>query len=603
MKYNKNMKSFLKSKLKLIYFLAAIVMVLVVFAYVFFLRPVKVSLDYRDGNHETLKVCLKDVDEIVLSQKAGYCWSANKDYPTVLDLKDIGNDVTLYQILDIDKICFDRVDDEIYFSILGGGIINRKIEDSNIYVKDNALYQKEIILVDFADLVNQDVEVTYQLEKNNIVCRYQDDETIILDLYDLIEAQNKEVDLYIRDTDLLFSNDDLLVDLDMFALQENLQYYIKDGYLCYHSLDSDADGEIIDLTFISNQDIQYYNGDYVYYVNDNLKYLWKIDSLKSDTKVNNKFYRDLTIEKMNQLAQDIGAKDTLFNTPSGYDETIMNNTTAKDLVSLVLYASKNEILNQAWSLAKYTVDKSVFKRDLTVHSSIFYDDEVNNLANYYTIIAGKTGSWVATRHSLGAIVLDEKTNKKYIVFSSTCYDDLHKIDRYSAAKALVDIAIYLQENSLSHITDSNQIRDEKIRKHVKKLEKEIEYMRNGCVVLYPDADFDISKLFESNYYIYGKNDDEKIQSFSMSKIADVLVSTDYINDTKTKITLVKDDMVEGSGPKFKVGDTLTYQDALRVIMLPSSNTMAHGLARYTGMAILHQKQAISQYESILRYHW
>lgn len=74
---------------------------------------------------------------------------------------------------------------------------------------------------------------------------------------------------------------------------------------------------------------------------------------------------------------------------------------------------------------------------------------------------------------------------------------------------------------------------------------------------------------------------------STSKTMTMLCALDYIEDTKKKTLAVKSsDISSGSGSTFYAGDTLTMYDALRIMMMESSNTMANAIARTVGGIIL-----------------
>ena len=74
---------------------------------------------------------------------------------------------------------------------------------------------------------------------------------------------------------------------------------------------------------------------------------------------------------------------------------------------------------------------------------------------------------------------------------------------------------------------------------------------------------------------------------STSKVMTMLCALDFIRDAKAEtVTVKKGDISGGSGSKFLEGDTLTMHDALRIMMMQSSNTLANTIGRTIGERIL-----------------
>ena len=67
----------------------------------------------------------------------------------------------------------------------------------------------------------------------------------------------------------------------------------------------------------------------------------------------------------------------------------------------------------------------------------------------------------------------------------------------------------------------------------------------------------------------------------------MICALDFIRDTRAEtVTVKKADISDGSGSKFFEGDTLTMHDALRIMMMESSNTLANAIGRTIGERIL-----------------
>lgn len=81
---------------------------------------------------------------------------------------------------------------------------------------------------------------------------------------------------------------------------------------------------------------------------------------------------------------------------------------------------------------------------------------------------------------------------------------------------------------------------------------------------------------------------------SLVKLVTAMLVLDHIQDLSRTFTVEAEDMVGGSGANLKVGDTLTVEDALHNLLIPSSNRAAQGLARMVGRQLLHKRQPDDQ---------
>lgn len=81
---------------------------------------------------------------------------------------------------------------------------------------------------------------------------------------------------------------------------------------------------------------------------------------------------------------------------------------------------------------------------------------------------------------------------------------------------------------------------------------------------------------------------------SLVKLITAMLVLDHIQDMSQTFTVEAGDMVGGSGANLKVGDTLTVDDALHNLLIPSSNRAAQGLARMVGRKLLKKHQPDDQ---------
>lgn len=73
---------------------------------------------------------------------------------------------------------------------------------------------------------------------------------------------------------------------------------------------------------------------------------------------------------------------------------------------------------------------------------------------------------------------------------------------------------------------------------------------------------------------------------STTKTMTMLCVLDFLKDPFETVQVKTVDISSGSGSTFYDGDVLNIMDALKIMMMESSNTMANTVARYTGQKIL-----------------
>ena len=101
---------------------------------------------------------------------------------------------------------------------------------------------------------------------------------------------------------------------------------------------------------------------------------------------------DAFVVKMNELASNIGMKNTEFNNPNGLDEDEGNFSTAYDMALLTSYANKNEIYRKIVSTKKYTLKTNM--------NTYIWHNKNKLLSSYEYTTGGKTGFTVNARRTL-----------------------------------------------------------------------------------------------------------------------------------------------------------------------------------------------------------
>lgn len=275
---------------------------------------------------------------------------------------------------------------------------------------------------------------------------------------------------------------------------------------------------------------------------------------------NDPSYSDLTcveafMDEMNAKAASIGMTNSNFIRAAGDGE---NQTTPKDMVMLTLIASSYQRLAGIWSKDSYTC-----KPRQSGASTVSFSTTVKNtvLEESYPILGGKTGHYGDT-YALACICnVGGKQVAGYIHGTA----GNQTTDRFGAMKELMDIA----NTILSGGTNADT---------VTKADEAI-------AVLVPT-------YFTANYeqqtmeVLYAQNETNIIVPASTTKILTALTALDWIEDINETFTFIQSDMIGGSGAVFKVGDVVSFKDALYALMLPSSNQSAQAMARVVGRKIL-----------------
>lgn len=111
---------------------------------------------------------------------------------------------------------------------------------------------------------------------------------------------------------------------------------------------------------------------------------------------------DNFVRMMNEKANEIGMKNTVFNNPNGLDEKGGNVSTAYDMGILTSYAMKNDIYKEITSTKKYTL-----KTNMNYYS---WTNKHKLLGSYKYITGGKTGFTEVAKRTLVTTASKENIN-------------------------------------------------------------------------------------------------------------------------------------------------------------------------------------------------
>lgn len=305
---------------------------------------------------------------------------------------------------------------------------------------------------------------------------------------------------------------------------------------------------------------------------------------------------NLFISEMNKYATKIGMTQTTYYDAAGYKAgtQTQNKSRTRDLVKLGYKGMAYPQLVEIWNCPSKTVKSSgtVGTWDL-VSTVVDHDGMADVLKTNYYLLGGKTGSiegMSGGNRFLYVMTLQHKTTGHVITTATiTSSADTASKNRFKACRCLADIAIKLIEADEYGITNSDNISDATVKSEVKTLETEFSSYNGlaGTVFVTPKypAAMDYALYFGGDgnkQFVYDTNGEAITYCASTTKIMNALMVLKWIPDLHETITLKASDISAGTGPVFQGGETFTYEDALYLLMLPSSNTMANAIARAVG---------------------
>lgn len=248
---------------------------------------------------------------------------------------------------------------------------------------------------------------------------------------------------------------------------------------------------------------------------------------------------------MQQKAKQFNMNNSFFANASG--ATTHSYSTSSDLLRLLSFAcTKTEITN-IWNLSNSTLEVNG-KNCREVHISSQLTQNNRNKLLPYQIDGLKSGSW---NNSHKALIMNCSSSFEDFMLSLMVNDTFCFNNIYSISKELCD---YIKFQKIGSYLD--------------------QFLNSGG---------SFSVKYNGKYI--SRNDSTKHLPASTTKLLTVLCALDYFSLTD-KITIHEIDITSGSGSKFYNGDILSVEEALKGILLESSNTLAQALGRATGEKII-----------------
>lgn len=257
------------------------------------------------------------------------------------------------------------------------------------------------------------------------------------------------------------------------------------------------------------------------------------------------------LERENEKALSLGAKDTTVTAPSGYDW--FTRSTPRDMVQIGRAAMQSDVLRTVWG----TKTREITTRNDPART-ILLETTVTDpeLEESYRLVGGKTGFIMSKQlnrrvHNLTAVC---EKDGRYIV--AAVMGAARKKARFTAMLELMRCAF--GDDPESRVTAAQCAYAEDLM------------TGETC---YPPAGVDGGA-------------DTFLQTASMIKILTVLTALDFIDDLNEIYTIDEADLRRGSGNVFEAGDRVRLIDLIYAAMLPSSNTAAMALAHWAGGKLL-----------------
>ncbi len=272
---------------------------------------------------------------------------------------------------------------------------------------------------------------------------------------------------------------------------------------------------------------------------------------------------------MNGKARGFGMTGTHYASPSGLTQS--SRSTPQDGLKLGLAMTASPEAMEIWNTPSRDFSiEGTNSRVLSVKNIVISSVE-KDLAAYYPFLGGKGGSLTYSDHHRAQILLVEVKGKR-VMLSLMALGKANFNNIFKSAKELCDMMA-------DHL-------DGKAPSEGPNLQALVEGGGGYAACVVPDAkevDPAMPDELLKRPDTLSRSPEASRYPASTSKVMTTLCALDFVKDTKAvTVTVAKADISDGSGSKFFVGDTLTLHDALRIMMMESSNTLANAIARTVG---------------------
>lgn len=297
------------------------------------------------------------------------------------------------------------------------------------------------------------------------------------------------------------------------------------------------------------------------------------DGLLTDADCKTKF-----IALMTAKAALLGMASTTYVSPSG--QTTDNVSTAQDELKLGIAVCGNKDAMEIWHTPSrsFSVYGSNPRTISVTNNVIGSESSATDLQAYYKLLGGKGGSLnLGGTYYHRAEILCVEVKGRPAMLAVMAYGETPYNNIFKSCKELADmIADAIDGETPTAGTNLTAL-----------ITAGGGYA--GCVVPNIPAvyNFDYSATdFAARTDVIKDGQTTSRKSASTSKTMTMMCALDYIRDFDATITVKSADIESGSGSTFYDGDILRVGDALRIMMMESSNTMANAIARSVGGYVL-----------------
>lgn len=292
------------------------------------------------------------------------------------------------------------------------------------------------------------------------------------------------------------------------------------------------------------------------------------------------------LELMAKKAALLGMSGTNFASPSGLLEG--SYSTPQDLLKLGMAAAANPTALEIWSHPddSFSIGGSN-ARTISVLNNVVPSDHTSaaytDLGQYYDVLGGKGGSLTTQGYARAAIKIVDIEGSPVMVAlmatGQTAYNNILK-----STKELCDMV-------KASMTGGAPTAGTNLNRLVTDGGGYAACPVPTCVGAYLNQIAPSAFLSRENA-ISGNPTAQRIPA-STSKTMTMLCALDYITDLNNTILTVKEsDNIGGSGSTFYAGDTVRFIDAMHIMMMESSNTMATAIGRYVGAVALANAELV-----------
>lgn len=239
------------------------------------------------------------------------------------------------------------------------------------------------------------------------------------------------------------------------------------------------------------------------------------------------------IDKMNEKAKELGMQNTHFADPSGL--LYENIGTVDDVISLLDACVSNDIIMSIWNQDSSFIsilDVKHKERIVLMRNTFLSDSIAPN-----SVLGRKTGSDGFIFNL--AICLGNSSDwySSYVILNASS-----EVERLTALKTMCD----------------------------------------GCCFV-SDRLSVCCKLSDGGRFCL--NEQEKRPLLSITKLMTVLVALEYENNLNRIIEIKECDIMRGSSIEINAGECLSFYDAIKAMLISSSNTCSYAIAREVGYNI------------------